>query len=101
MMGRAVVLAAGRGTRMRAESPGSHLDEAQRSAAEKGLKGMIPFHGQPYLSYVLSALADAGVTEVCLIVAPDPDPIREHYAALHTDRLGIRFAVQPSPRGTA
>ena len=100
-MSRAVVLAAGRGTRMRAEVPGARLDEAQLRAAEKGLKGVIPFHGQPSLSYVLSALADAGVREACLVVGPDPDPIREHYAPLRTERLRIHFAVQQSPRGTA
>ena len=100
-MTRAVVLAAGRGTRMRAEVPGAVLDEAQRGAAERGLKGLIPFHGHPYLSYVLSALADGGVDEVCLVVPPGDDPIRAHYEKLETERLRIDFAVQERPEGTA
>jgi dTDP-glucose pyrophosphorylase len=98
---RAVVLAAGRGTRMRAESAGARLDEAQRSAAERGLKGLIPFHGHPYLSYVLSALADGGVTEACLVVGPGDDPIRAAYEVRETQRLRLSFAVQERPEGTA
>ena len=100
-MTKAVVLAAGRGTRMQADSPGVRLDEAQREAAARGLKGLIPFHGQPYLSYVLSALADAGIGEVILVVRPGADPIRAHYEAIRTERLRIRFAVQEEPLGTA
>jgi dTDP-glucose pyrophosphorylase len=100
-MMKAVVLAAGRGTRMQADSPGVTLDDAQREAAERGLKGLIPFHGEPYLSYVLSALADAGVGEVVLVVRPGPDPIRAHYEGLETERLRIGFAVQQEPLGTA
>jgi dTDP-glucose pyrophosphorylase len=100
-MTRAVVLAAGRGTRMRAELPGARLDEAQRRAAEDGWKGLIPFHGEPYLSYVVSALADAGVGETCFVIGPGANPIREHYENARTERLRIRFAVQERPLGTA
>ena len=100
-MTRAVVLAAGRGTRMRAPVQGAVLDEEQRRAADQGLKGLIPFHGHPYLSFVLSALADGGVDEVCLVVPPGEDPIRAHYERLRTERLRLDFAVQERPEGTA
>ena len=100
-MSKAVVLAAGRGTRMRREVPGAVLDEAQRRAAEQGLKGLIPFHGHPYLSFVLSALADGGISEVCLVVPPGEDPIRAHFEKVHTERLRLHFAVQERPEGTA
>lgn len=96
-----VVLAAGRGTRMQADAPGVRLDEGQREAAARGLKGLIPFHGEPYLSYVLSALADAGVGDVVLVVRPGEDPIRAHYETVATQRLRIHFAVQEEPLGTA
>ncbi|HUH12319.1 MAG TPA: sugar phosphate nucleotidyltransferase, partial [Longimicrobiales bacterium] len=96
-----MVLAAGRGTRMRAPEPGAQLDPAQRRLAERGLKPLIPFHGHPYLSYGLTDLADAGFRHVCLVVGPEPDPIRAHYAELRTRRLRIAFAVQPEPRGGA
>jgi glucose-1-phosphate thymidylyltransferase len=77
------------------------LDAPQAAAADSGVKAMIPI-GRPFLDYVLSALADAGYREVCLIVGPNHDPIREYY---HRDarpkRISIDFAVQQEPRGTA
>jgi dTDP-glucose pyrophosphorylase len=101
MMSKAVILAAGRGTRMRREQPGVQLDEAQRRMAERGLKGLIPFHGHAYLSYVVSALADAGVREVCLVVGPEPNAIRDYYQEMETERVRIEFAVQEEPLGSA
>lgn len=86
---------------MRSPNPGVELDPRQRRMAERGLKPLIPFHGHPYLSYGLTALADAGFRDVCLVVGPDPDPIRAHYAGLPKERLRIAFAVQPEPRGGA
>lgn len=100
-MTKAVVLAAGKGTRMRRASPGAPLDDAQRRMAEQGLKGLIPFHGHPYLSYVLSALADAGFRELCMVVGSDPNPVRSYFQELHTQRIGIDFAVQSEPLGSA
>lgn len=101
MMTRAVVLAAGRGTRMQREDAGATLDAGQRAMAERGLKGLIPFHGHPYLAYVLSALADAGYREVCLVVAPGENPIREHFQEAATERLRLHFQVQQEPLGSA
>jgi glucose-1-phosphate thymidylyltransferase len=98
---RAVVLARGLGTRMREPDPAARLNDGQRRAADAGTKMMIPVHGRPFLDYVLSALADAGVSDVALIVAPDHDGIREHYAASPPARVALSFLVQPEPRGTA
>jgi dTDP-glucose pyrophosphorylase len=98
---RAVVLARGLGTRMRAADPGARLSDEQRRAADTGSKAMIPVHGRPFLDYVLSSLADAGVAEVALIVAPDHDEIRRHYAAHPPARVTLAFVVQPEPLGTA
>jgi dTDP-glucose pyrophosphorylase len=97
----AVVLAAGRGTRMRAPTCGEQLDPVQRQAADRGLKGLIPFHGHAFLSYVLTSLADAGYVDVCLVVGPGVDPIRAHYEAVSVKRLALRFAVQDEPLGSA
>ena len=74
-----VVPAAGRGTRMRQPAPDVILDEAQSAMADRGIKAMIPINGKPFLSYVLSALADAGYEEACLVIAPHHEVIREHY----------------------
>lgn len=99
----AVILARGLGTRMR-KSDGTTLTAVEDAAAAAGAKGMMPVGpvGRPFLDYVLSAVADAGVTDVTLVVAPQHDALRayyEHTAPPH--RLAIRFAVQDEPRGTA
>jgi dTDP-glucose pyrophosphorylase len=96
----AVILARGLGTRMR-RSDGTSLGEVQRAAADAGLKGMIDV-GRPFLEYVVSALADAGITDVVLVVAPGASAIREHFTTVAPPvRTRIRFAVQDEPRGTA
>lgn len=98
---KAVVLAAGLGTRLRRPDPGARLDAAQAAAAERGLKGMMPIGGRPFLDHLLSSLADAGVTDVCLVVAPAAAEVREHYAGRPPERARLTFAVQREPRGTA
>lgn len=72
-------------------------------AAGSGAKAMMPIGatGRPMLDYVLSALADAGLTDVVMVVAPDHDGIQSYYARTSPTRLTIRFAVQAEPRGTA
>lgn len=97
----AVVLVAGRGTRMQHPAPGLRLDPEQERLAAAGLKALIPFHGHPFLSYTLSALADAGFRDVCLVVRPGADPIRAYYEHLPTTRLRLTFAVQAEPLGSA
>ena len=97
----AVILARGLGTRMRRDAGDAPLTEQQRRAADLGVKSLMPV-GRPFLDYVIGGLADAGVTRVCLVVAPDHDAIREHYErALRPERVRITFAVQDEPRGTA
>ncbi|HUR20811.1 MAG TPA: hypothetical protein VMZ90_08385, partial [Vicinamibacterales bacterium] len=48
----AVVLAAGRGTRMRQPSPGVLLDPGQAAMADIGLKATIPIGGRPFLDHL-------------------------------------------------
>ena len=100
----AVILARGLGTRMRREEAATSaaLSEGQRRAAARGAKGMMPLGARPFLDYVLSALADAGIRDVTLVVAPEADEIREHFGRTHVpQRVSVRFAVQAEPRGTA
>ncbi len=98
---KAVILAAGMGTRMRKVDAKIALGLSQEAAANAGLKAMIPF-GRPFLDYVLTPLADAGIREVCLVIGSAHNEIRDYYSrpALCT-RLHLTFAVQHSPRGTA
>jgi glucose-1-phosphate thymidylyltransferase len=99
---RAVVLARGLGSRMRADDPSAVLTESQRKAADAGLKAMMPIGTRPFLDYVLSALADAGVRQIGLVVAPDHEMIRRHYEeeALPS-RSRLTFVVQREAKGTA
>jgi glucose-1-phosphate thymidylyltransferase len=58
--------------------------------------------GRPFLDYLLSALADAGYTDVCLVVAPDHEAIARYYRGPAAPRrLRLDFAVQDAPIGTA
>jgi glucose-1-phosphate thymidylyltransferase len=102
---KAVVLARGAGKRMREADPASRLTAAQQAAASAGHKALMPVGegplARPFLDYVLSELADAGCEAVCLVVGPDPDPVRAHYTAHPPRRLRLSFAVQPQPDGTA
>ncbi len=97
---KAVILAAGLGTRMRREDAGSRLAPDQEAAAREGMKAMMPI-GRPFLDYVISALADAGLQDVCIVVGPRHDAIRAHYADAVPSRVHLALAVQPEPLGTA
>lgn len=112
---RAVVLARGLGTRMREQDGAVTMAAAQADAADRGVKAMMPLGGdasatasRPFLDYVLSALADAGYTEVCLVIGPDagPDAGHDRMRRYYTDdapprRVRVSFAIQAEPRGTA
>jgi glucose-1-phosphate thymidylyltransferase len=100
----AVVLARGEGRRMRAPAGEATLTAAQAEAAARGHKGLMPVGSQqrPFLDYVLSALADAGCTMVCLVVAPRHDELRRRYLReVMPRRLAVGFAVQEHADGTA
>ena len=106
---KAVLLARGLGSRMK-QDPSTSLGASavtltpdQAAAAAAGAKGMMPIgNGRPFLDYVLSALADAGCTSACLVIAPDHTAVREYYeGAGRPSRLAIDYAVQPIADGTA
>jgi glucose-1-phosphate thymidylyltransferase len=102
MTTKALVLARGLGTRMRADAgtANSALEADQRRAADAGLKGMINTGGRPFLDYLLSALADAGIRDVCLVIGPEHHAVRDYFS-LGQARVSVRFAEQAAPRGTA
>jgi bifunctional UDP-N-acetylglucosamine pyrophosphorylase / glucosamine-1-phosphate N-acetyltransferase len=76
----AVVLAAGKGTRMKSELP----------------KVLIEVLGRPMIHYVLDALEETGVDEVLVVVGYRAELVREALA----DRRGIRFIEQTEQLGT-
>lgn len=77
------------------------LSAEQASAADRGLKAMMPV-GRPFLDYVLSGLADAGVLDVCLVIGPEHDQVRRYYATeSRPTRVRVAFSVQHAAKGTA
>ena len=57
-MDKAVILARGLGTRMRAQDAVADLDADQDAVANTGIKALMPID-RPFLDYVLDALAEA------------------------------------------
>jgi len=86
---------------MRKADADAALRPEQAAAADTGLKAMIPV-GRPFLDYVLSALADAGLTDVCLVIGPEHTRIRDYYEReMRPSRLRIHYAIQEKALGTA
>ena len=102
---KAVLLARGLGSRMQQPVAASSLSATQAAAAAAGAKGMMPIGNgrtRPFLDYVLSALADAGCSSVCFVVAPDHSLIRDYYNGPgRPSRLEVSYAIQPIADGTA
>lgn len=96
-----VIMARGLGTRMRRAAGGVDLTADQAKAASAGVKAMISLDGRPFLDFVISALADVGYDEVCLVIGPEHGLIREHYDSIDKHRVSITYAVQAEPLGTA
>lgn len=99
----AVVLARGLGRRMQEAEPGAVLREDQQQAAVAGLKGLMPIgeERRPFLDYVLDSLADAGCTDIVMVVAPDHEAFARYYDSGRLSRIRVRFAVQAEATGTA
>ena len=101
MTTKAVILARGLGSRMRRADADAAVTGAQAQVADAGVKGMIPID-RPFLDYVISGLADAGITDVCLVIGPEHDVIRRYYGSeVSLSRVRVHFATQREPRGTA
>ncbi len=101
MIRSAVIMAGGLGSRMRRRDETATLEASQVAAADAGVKGMIPIK-RPFLDYVLSTLADAGITDVLLVIGPSHDAVRQYFTVeAPPRRVRLRFAVQPAPIGTA
>lgn len=78
----------------------ANLSPEQKAAADAGMKAMIPI-GRPFLDHAMNALADAGVTDICLVIGPEHQSIRDYYDNLPTARISVSYAIQDEPLGTA
>ena len=99
-MDKVVVLAAGQGARMRRADAHAVLDSRQSQAAAAGIKALIPID-RPFLDYVLSNVAATGYQNVCLVIGPDHEALREYCQQRSGGRLQIEYAIQQEPLGTA
>ncbi len=76
----AIVMAAGKGTRMKSEMP----------------KVLVEVGGRPMIDYVINSLKEGGIARIIVVVGFGGDLVREHLGA----RSGIEFAVQSEQLGT-
>jgi dTDP-glucose pyrophosphorylase len=84
---KAIVLAAGRGTRMReltAELP----------------KPMIEVHGKPVLQHIVEGLRDAGIRDCLIVVGYRADAVREFFGHGSRYNVAIQYATQRVQDGT-
>lgn len=80
---KAVILAAGKGTRMKSDLP----------------KVVHTVNGKPMVEYVIEAAKGAGALEVCLVVGYKSDVVKENVTssveyAMQTEQLGTGHAVK-------
>ncbi|MFJ5974384.1 glucose-1-phosphate thymidylyltransferase [Streptomyces sp. NPDC093060] len=85
---KALVLAGGTGSRLR---PITHTSAKQ----------LVPVANKPVLFYVLEAIADAGITDVGIVVGDTADEIRTAVDGAGFDGLRITYLPQHAPLGLA
>ena len=84
---KAVILAAGRGTRM-------------RELTDELPKPMIPVHGKPILEHIVSGLAANGVTDFLIVVGYRKDVVMDHFGDGAERGLSINYVEQIVQDGT-
>lgn len=84
----AVILAAGRGSRLR------HLTRTRS-------KAMLPVAGRPIVERVIDLLAVHGVEDLILVIHPDDEDIARHVQERAITPGRVRFACQRQRRGMA
>ncbi|EMA35134.1 bifunctional sugar-1-phosphate nucleotidylyltransferase/acetyltransferase [Halobiforma nitratireducens] len=84
---KAVVLAAGKGTRI-------------RPLSETVPKPMLPVADRPLSAHAVDAAIDAGADEIVLVVGYEAEAVREHFGATYRD-VPVSYAVQTEQNGTA
>lgn len=84
---KAVILAAGKGTRM-------------RELTQELPKPMLGVQGRPILEHIMDGLRSAGIREVCIITGWRADVIENHFGDGSRWNMTIRYARQEVQDGT-
>ncbi len=84
---KAVILAAGYGTRMLPLSLGTP-------------KPMMPLWGKPVIEHVLNALSEWGVDEALVNLHHQPDSILSHFRLKESNGMLVNFSFEPEIMGT-
>ena len=84
---KAVILAAGRGTRM-------------KSLTDDCPKPMLPLDGRPMLAHQIERLESAGVEKICLVIGYKAEMVKEYFAAHPPQTASLRYELQKTPNGT-
>jgi glucose-1-phosphate thymidylyltransferase len=85
---KAVILAAGEGTRL-------------RPFTQSKPKVMIPIANRPILEYVVSAVSSNGIKDVVIVVGYKKESIMSHFEDGKKFGVEIKYVQQPKPLGTA
>src|SRR5262245_27345260 len=78
----AVILAGGRGERL-------------RPLTDTIPKPMVPFHGKPFLRYLIERLAAQGIRRVTLLLGFLPDVVRAYFGDGRQFGIDIEYSVTP------
>lgn len=78
----AVILAGGLGTRM-------------RPLTDTAPKPMIPFHGRPFLEYLVEQLRGQGITRIVMLLGYLPDTITSYFGDGSRWGVSITYSVTP------
>ena len=84
---KAVILAAGRGKRM-------------RELTHEVPKPMVEVRGKPILRYIVDGLRDAGITEILVVVGYRQEVVREHFRDGSEFGVKITYVEQVTQDGT-
>jgi glucose-1-phosphate thymidylyltransferase len=97
MTNKAVILARGLGTRMRAVDENSKLNCEQAKIAESGVKTLIPIaDNKTFLDFAIENLRSVGFTEICLVIGDEHEILKDFCR-----KNDLSFAIQEKPIGTA
>ena len=96
---KAVILARGLGTRMKAQTGHENLNSDQAKIANLGIKTLMPMMGgKTLLDFIFESLNSSGFTEICLVIGNEHKNIRDFCAG---KPYKISYAIQAKPLGTA